>query len=271
MQEHPANHPRACPVCGNTNLQESQRQHVARNDRTQHPPQTQEQFRYDDQTITRLERSLSIERLGPYLELADTNRTYALQLYEWNTNISEALYGILQGFEVTLRNAIHETLSEAYARDDWYEVAPLRATEQLRIAEAKKRIADDGDQASPGRVISELMFAFWTSLVGTDYAQTLWDKHLYKALREHPTGRKEVAKRVKKVRFLRNRVAHHESVIGRAGQERDLRKDVREILEATSWICQTTAQWIAHNSSFDANYSRRPSPPQPELPLAPGA
>jgi|HubBroStandDraft_1064217.scaffolds.fasta_scaffold118318_2 hypothetical protein len=31
MQEHPANHPRACPVCGNTNLQESQRQHVVRN------------------------------------------------------------------------------------------------------------------------------------------------------------------------------------------------------------------------------------------------
>jgi hypothetical protein len=30
MRESSANNPRACPVCGNTNLQESQRQHVVR-------------------------------------------------------------------------------------------------------------------------------------------------------------------------------------------------------------------------------------------------
>jgi hypothetical protein len=31
MHESSANHPRACPVCGNANLQESQRQHVVKN------------------------------------------------------------------------------------------------------------------------------------------------------------------------------------------------------------------------------------------------
>jgi hypothetical protein len=32
MREGSVKNPRACPVCGNTNLQESQRQHVVKND-----------------------------------------------------------------------------------------------------------------------------------------------------------------------------------------------------------------------------------------------
>ena len=229
----------------------------------------QEQFRYDDEAVAKLERSLSTERLDPYLQLADGNRVYALQLYEWNTKVSEDLYSLLQGFEVTLRNSIHEVLSQAYSRQDWYDGAPLPDPERQRVEIAKRRIRDDGREITPGRVVAELMFGFWTSLVGTDYAQILWDKHLYKAFRERRMARKEVAKRVKKVRFLRNRVAHHESVIGRRNQERNLRKDVLEILEATSWICRTTAQWIAHNNSFDDSYQQRPRPAEPELPLAP--
>jgi hypothetical protein len=227
----------------------------------------QEQFQYDEPSIKFLERSISRERLEPYLELADNDMVYALRLYEWNASVSGCLYITLQGFEVTVRNAIHEVLSTAYGRADWYEVAPLLEEEKRRIEEAKKRIRDDGRALIPGRVIAELMFGFWTSLVGTAYAQILWDRHLYLVFREIRVGRKQVAKRLKKVRFLRNRVAHHESVIGRKNQERDLRQDVREILEATGWICRTTARWIAHNSSFDATYAQRPIPPEPELPL----
>lgn len=229
----------------------------------------QGQFQYDEKTLASLERSVSLERLQPYLDLADGDRVYALRLYEWNTKISEALYSILQGFEVTLRNSMHEVLSIAFGRPDWYDAAPLRPMEQQRVEEARRRIIDDGRLVTPGRMIAELMFGFWTSLLGTDYAQMLWDKHLYKTFREARVGRKAVARRLKKVRFLRNRVAHHESVIGKKGQERDLRQDTREILEATSWICRTTAHWMACNSSFDANYSQRPTPPQAALPLAP--
>ncbi len=229
----------------------------------------QEQFRYDAETAAKLERSLSTDRLGPYLQLADGKAIYAIRLYEWNTRVSEDLYSILQGFEVTLRNSIHEVLSQAYGQENWYDAAPLLPPERQRVADAKQRIRDDGRDVTPGRVVAELMFGFWTSLVGRAYAQILWDKHLYKAFRERRTARKHVARRLKKVRFLRNRVAHHESVIGRKNEERDLRKDVEEILETTGWICRTTARWISYNSSFDESYRKRPVPPEPELPRVP--
>src|ERR1035441_3881394 len=140
----------------------------------------QAKFVYDELTIADLERSLSLERLGPYLDLADGDPAYALLLYEWNTRVSEAMYSILQGFEVTLRNSIHDVMCIAHGRHDWYDVAVLMDDEKSRIEEAKRRIVRDGRQITPGRVVAELMFGFWSSLAGTVYAQTLWDRHLYK-------------------------------------------------------------------------------------------
>jgi len=110
----------------------------------------QVKFRYDEHTVPRLERSVSLERLRPYFELAEKDRTYAIRLYEWNTRLSEALYGILQGFEVTLRNAIHEVMMAAYRREDWYEVAALLDPERRRIQDAKQRIRDHGRSVTPG-------------------------------------------------------------------------------------------------------------------------
>jgi len=227
----------------------------------------QADFVYDDTSITKLERSLSQERLGPYLDLANGNRTYAIRLYEWNTKLSEAFYSAIQGFEVTLRNAIHEVMADELQREDWYDAIPLHEEHRQWVNRAKDRVADNGHEITPGRVIAELMFGFWVALTNTDYAQALWDQHVHKAFHETRVGRKEAAKRLKKIRFLRNRVAHHESIIGHINRERNLKLDMQEILEATSWICPTTAVWISHNNSFDYHYAERPREPQGELPF----
>lgn len=93
----------------------------------------QAKFVYDELTIADLERSLSLERLGPYLDLADGDRAYALLLYEWNIRVSEAMYSILQGFEVTLRNSIHDVMCIAHGRHDWYDVASLWTTKNREL------------------------------------------------------------------------------------------------------------------------------------------
>lgn len=229
----------------------------------------QGQFFYDEQTVQTLERSISAERLQPYLELAQGHRLYAIRLYEWNTKLSEALYSIIQGFEVCLRNAIHEVMTEAYKHADWYDYAPLEGDQRNQVEQAKQRIIDDGREVTSGRVVAELMFGFWTALMGTAYAQTFWDHHLHKAFREARIKRKTIAKRLKKIRFLRNRVAHHESIIGKVGRERNLKQDVQEIIEATGWICTITAKWITFNSTFDQHCEGRPVQPVQELPLLP--
>lgn len=218
-------------------------------------------FCYDDAALDALEISLSADRLGPYLQLAEGNRLYSIRLYEWNTKISESLYTLIQGLEVTLRNRIHHVLSTAYGQESWWDACGLAKSQLDDVHEAIERILDDGRDVTPSRVVAELMFGFWMSLFGTDYAQSLYDRHLWKCFPGRKISRKQAAKQLKVIRFLRNRVAHHESVIGKLGRERDLKSDVKNILEVVGWICGTTARWVSANSSFDMQHNSRPLKP----------
>jgi hypothetical protein len=226
-------------------------------------------FIYDEPALQALEKSISTDRLQPYLELAGGDRTYAIRLYEWNTKVSESLYSLTQGFEVALRNAVHQTLSNGFGQPNWYDVCGLNDREAEGVQDAVERLLDDQKDPTPNRVVAELMFGFWISLFGTDYAQSLYDHHLWKCFPQKRLSRKDVAKQLKTIRFLRNRVAHHESIIGKLNAERNLQKDVEKILEAVSWICPITAKWISSNSSFDQQFGSRPQQP-PVAVLFPG-
>ena len=62
-------------------------------------------FFYTTEILDQLETPLSRERLRTYLDTAGGDRGKAIRLYVWNTEISAAFYGPLQGLEVVLRNA----------------------------------------------------------------------------------------------------------------------------------------------------------------------
>jgi hypothetical protein len=230
-------------------------------------------FLYDSPALEALENSLSVDRLLPYLNLAEGDKLYAIRLYEWNTKVSESLYSLIQGLEVTLRNKIHQVLSLDFGQQNWWDCCDLKGDQISTVHEAIERILDDEREPDPSRVVAELMLGFWISLFGTDYAQTLYDRHLWKCFPAQGVGRKTVAKNLKTIRFLRNRVAHHESVIGKLGFERNLRHDVQNILQVLGWMCPITARWVSANSSFDVQYDARPQkPPITELfPEPPGA
>lgn len=51
--------------------------------------------------------------------------------------LSEVLYGLLHGLEVTVRNAEHHALTLSYGTAAWYDVAPLSAYWQDQLAKAK--------------------------------------------------------------------------------------------------------------------------------------
>jgi Abi-like protein len=210
-------------------------------------------FAYTDEQLNALQKSLSSERMRPYLILADNNPRLALKLYEWNTRLSESLYGVLQGLEVALRNSMHLRMLEIYGQPDWYEVCPMTATHTTTIRKVKKRILDDKKLLLPCKIVSELTFGFWVGLTSPYYAQSVWDKGLHKAFIQR-LGRKQAQKRLDKIRKLRNRVAHHESILAR-----NLADDFSIILETVHWICPITAEWLRCNSSFHVRYSEKPS------------
>lgn len=64
-----------------------------------------------------LERTISRVRLKKYLEMADGNLDAAISIYEQNIKISEAMYPVLQGLEICLRNTINLAMEEVFGNN----------------------------------------------------------------------------------------------------------------------------------------------------------
>ncbi|HEY1755579.1 MAG TPA: hypothetical protein VGG72_09310 [Bryobacteraceae bacterium] len=247
-------------------------------------------FLYASNEIAALELALSPERLKPYLIRAGGSRQKAILIYERNTALSEALYGVTQATEVALRNSIHRVLSSGFG-SMWFDVVGLEAPQSEKIEKAKFEIERSQRVVTSGGLVSELNLGFWTSLVSTRYEKTLWVPHLHKAFphairvkRDARTGsdsttplkRSEIFDQLERVRTLRNRIAHHESIL-----RLDLGKMYAETLEALKWVCPTSAEWVRSTNCFPSrlhekplSYAppRMPGPPQmprPGMPIAP--
>ncbi len=123
-------------------------------------------FSYTDDILGQLSVSLSEERLTTYLDAADGDRKRAIRLHVWNTGISAAFYGPLQGLEVALRNAMHRRLAGAYG-ETWYDNgnAELDAGAREQIVHVRARLAGDGRADNPHRIVAGLSFGFWVALL----------------------------------------------------------------------------------------------------------
>ena len=213
---------------------------------SQPPPR---RFEYTSTQMANLRAALSEDRFARYLALAKGDEAEAIKRYEVNTALSEGLYGVLQGFEIVLRNSIHETMKKATGHEDWHEHIGLEPPELQSIAKAQAKIVRKGENVTVPRVVSELTFGFWSSLTGRGYADRLWVRHLHKAFPFKRLGRKEAFSRLDAIRFLRNQVAHHECIL-----MRDLKQDYLNIIEAAGWICPDTAIWIRETTRFETSY-----------------
>lgn len=213
-------------------------------------------FSFSDEVLAALETSLSPERMTTYTRKTNGDRERAIRLYTWNTAISAAFYGPLQGLEVALRNAMHIQLTQKYGLE-WYDNAACELDQGAlsRIHDAKASLTRGKYAIDSPHVIAELPFGFWVSLLGKggwaaapdtgkrNYDMTLWRPALYKAFPHSRRSRSETHRPLDYLRTFRNRIAHHEPIFSR-----HLEKDFNSILEVTSWICPKTAQWIEHHS-----------------------
>jgi len=205
-------------------------------------------FEYTSESLRELERTLSHDRLTPYLASMGGDAERAIRLYEQNMTLSEALYGVLQGLEVALRNAVHDQLTAGTGTVSWWKSIPLASEQQELIHYAEEALRRDGKPPDAGRIVAELSFGFWTSLFGVRYSR-IWRDHLVKAFPRRRLQRAEVHTRLTLIRKLRNRVAHHEPILSRP-----LQKSVNDIFDTLSWMSPVTARWVQSNSSFESRY-----------------
>jgi len=111
-------------------------------------------FSYTDEALDELEAALSHERLSTYLDAAGRYRASAIRLHAWNTAVSSAFYGPLQGLELALRNAMHRRLAERYGPACYdHPGAGLDRGAVVRIAGARSELARDGRGDDTPRVV----------------------------------------------------------------------------------------------------------------------
>jgi hypothetical protein len=55
------------------------------------------------------------------------------------------------------------------------------------------------------------------------------------------------------IKTLRNRIAHHERIVGK----RDLLRDYQDLVEAIGWINPTIRAWVEHTNCFEERWKRK--------------
>jgi len=190
-------------------------------------------------------KGCSSERLRKYRQDRDSDGT-VIARYLWNMRLSEALYPTLQALEVTLRNSLHDAVTTKYARADWYNIPNL--LEPFGAREVVTAVAKLTDAArkkglqpvalhTPGRVVAELTFGFWTGLFSAEYEtnRRLWPALIVLVFPQAPRrsrSRREIARLLHPIRYLRNRVFHHEPIWNTP----DLMVRHTQIVRLISWM-----------------------------------
>jgi len=164
-----------------------------------------------------VESILAPERLDAYRQDgADPAVTFAR--YLWNMALCESLYSPLQIAEIVLRNSLHGCLSARFGGAAWYDVVPaLPVWQQRQLNEARQKLLDAGKPVTPGRMVAELHFGFWTGFFNKSHASTGLGHFLARQTFTHaPRAERDLKKldaRWKTIRDLRNRIFHHERII----------------------------------------------------------
>ncbi|MFW5489557.1 MAG: Abi family protein [Desulfovibrio sp.] len=185
-----------------------------------------------------IESSLSTERLEAYRRYPGERSFDALLRYLWNTELCTSFYPLLQHLEVALRNAMHTALSEKFETEWWFDTpGPLDSYQSNQIAKAKDKITRRAEKETPGKVVAELEFGFWTALLHPRYRNTLVPPLMKKAFSEvaqisRKAKRGFVSESLNEIRIFRNRIFHHEPV----WYFEDLHKKHNLILQFILWL-----------------------------------
>jgi hypothetical protein len=182
--------------------------------------------------------ALATERLDAYRQ-DGADAITALARYLLNMSLCESLYSPLQFAEIALRNATHAHLAGLYSCDEWYDAIPtgkLLPWQSKQIIKAKDHLHRSGKPETPGGIVAELHFGFWTGFFNRPHARTgLGFSVASNVFSSAPPNERAFTKldsRWTKIRTLRNRVFHHERIL----HWKNLDDQHQALLEVTGWI-----------------------------------
>lgn len=173
---------------------------------------------------------------------AGGDAAFALELYGWNIQISEAFFPALGAAEVCLRNTISERLIQEYGPRWWVNTRfhlLIGSKGKGIVLRTRNRLSRTGVVTS-GRMIAELSFGFWVQMLRPENVAALWTP-LHTSFTDLPPAvtYDQFYARCVEISKLRNRIFHHEPII-----ERDVMREYGAILELVKWISLNKSEWI---------------------------
>jgi hypothetical protein len=188
--------------------------------------------------------AISPDRFNTYVTASGHNQERALKLYIWNARLGEAFHMPIQAAEVALRNSINLALSNVYTSNWWDCKNLFDLLDEERIGDLTtvlRRIRNRGLELYTGQVVAGLSFGFWVGILDGRYNPPIWGGQLRKAFPSFPKerSRKSLYTTVRDIATLRNRISHHEPLIGR-----DSLADFSNLMALLGWICPQKAVWI---------------------------
>ena len=183
----------------------------------------------------RIERAISAPRLDAYRRMASSD-DHSWALYRWNVDLAAAVAPLAADLEVTLRNTIHDRLTDHFGRPDWWASSSLLlddvTAEMLTEVVRKHQRKIVKGTVGPGKVVADTTLGVWVHLLGRgghsalgraiDYEARLWRPALRFGFsrgtltpsgRERRPTRAEVHQRAALFQRLRNRAVHHEPIL----------------------------------------------------------
>ncbi|CAH6954804.1 conserved hypothetical protein [Vibrio chagasii] len=167
----------------------------------------------------------------------------ALNLYQWNAELSSRFFFPLHVYEIVLRNAISDAITMRYG-DNWptnqYFLNSLNFQDRRTLENAMRN-----GYESVGKVLPEIKFVWYENLLTARHDYRIWDRYIMTIFPNSPDMTSaELRSRLKAacytIRRFRNRCGHHEPIFNNS----TLNDILPLMTETIKWRCSDTNEWM---------------------------
>ena len=162
------------------------------------------------------QKIFSAARMGKYANACSGDKRKTMLLYRYNLRLCQRFCGVLNLFEVMLRNAIDEHYRAYYSNPDWIvNQADTGKLLEFNMDEIKQTEASYRRRGiyNNDKMVASLTMGFWTKL----FSKKRYKRGGKSLLRIFPNkvkgkSQSDVYKDLTHIREFRNRIAHHEPI-----------------------------------------------------------
>ena len=151
-------------------------------------------------------------------------------------------------------------LKRRFNDNNWFEnvdfVKIVSRFQVDSVSDSRSAILREKKSVTSGRVISELSFGFWTSLLDAKFEKTLWKnlRHAFPNCPKQQRQRKTMSSKFNGIRKLRNRIFHHESITWNMKALTSYKDD---IIEGIDWLDKELLDWSNDLNRLDDVMNRK--------------